>query len=1045
MKLLKTSSRYVTFLSLFTLLSNCLPVRALAQGLVQNRVIIVNADQPNIWTLEQAHYLLAQMHRRNLDLKAKSLEDLDPNEIAGLRFEVLKTLIEFGATFNQADVVSNRLFSENQEFNSQRRRELTAEGDRLRRESTTLAAEIDELESKKADAESDAEKERLDAKITSKKTRLAKVEKENENINAELKTLNVSAGELKGTTASAEFNPEKLPKGLLDEAVETAFGDEIKRFNQAPKLNASLRLDNFLQMQYEIIAKQLTLLRDELGPGERLLFLEMPQTINVAHHEANKKWAQSWWKIAGYTKRAPTGNLNRMPAPTPEPSPNEKPIKISEELDSILAGRPIGRPVPTPRPCVAGDAQRFTNTSTINISKESASSNPSIIRVSTTGTITNVRVTLDGLTHPATDQVDMLLVGPQGQNAMILSDLGGPNRADNLTITLRDGMAAPIGSLASGTYAPHNIDFTTDPFPESVPTPLGGSALSVFNNTNPNGDWRLYVMDDTEPASGSLARGWTLDITTDCQTEPVYEAEYQDQFINLDSNVGPMHPFLQSYLRTSNAEVANRLVRTVDLIPRQGSLNVNDMKLKTTAGAFNFVLSTLFGFGSQLNVQRQREQFAQFVQQELYSSAFGKGSREFGWTFTPMPGMDRLQSGVRTTYAVVVVPDDATSIVLEANGCYFPRSAYQPRNFRETKDPDWNVQNRTSRNCGGQRTKAFIVPIPTATIDGSNDFWVKRISYQPVGKGKQIVVLISGQNFSSQIGVLINGTPLRHSIGLAQPLIRDDSTAGRLTNEEFKNANITGRIERIDSNKIVFSFTMPEDFEGTPTITLVAPGKAIDLNWLTNIGINDVGPPATLSARSKDACTSPPIPGCAQVGEDMFLGDPVRPLRIDKVEAFRRASNRLNVLIHGAGFASSHRIFINGVDTPFTFVSQSLISATVDPAPLDDEIQVSLNNGEKTIKSTAVVNPMQLKIDKVTVISYEEATNRRPGVLVVRLAGSGFTSGLLRSPVKMRLNVTSSKEAFLTIPNPNQTEVVTLTDPITRISVSTVVARKPPE
>ena len=88
---------------------------------------------------------------------------------------------------------------------------------------------------------------------------------------------------------------------------------------------------------------------------------------------------------------------------------------------------------------------------------------------------------------------------------------------------------------------------------------------------------------------------------------------------------------------TNRADMTNRSVRTVDLIPRQGSLNVNDMNLQTRAGALNFALSTLFGFGSQLKVQRQREQFSQFVQQELYSSAFGKGSREFGWTFTQCP------------------------------------------------------------------------------------------------------------------------------------------------------------------------------------------------------------------------------------------------------------------------------------------------------------------------------------------------------------------------------------------------------------------------
>jgi hypothetical protein len=55
--------------------SLALPRQSVAQS--QRRVIVVTAEQPNIWTLEQAHYRLAQMHRRNLDLKAKNLEDLE--------------------------------------------------------------------------------------------------------------------------------------------------------------------------------------------------------------------------------------------------------------------------------------------------------------------------------------------------------------------------------------------------------------------------------------------------------------------------------------------------------------------------------------------------------------------------------------------------------------------------------------------------------------------------------------------------------------------------------------------------------------------------------------------------------------------------------------------------------------------------------------------------------------------------------------------------------------------------------------------------------
>ena len=1069
MKISKAIASCVSAFLSITLLLNGLAMPAQAQTL--DRVIIVNADQPNIWTLEQAHYLLAQMHRRNLDLKAKSLEDLDPNEITGLRFEVLKTMIELGATFNQADLASNRMFAQNQEFNSTRRSDLTAEADRLRNESLTLAAEIDDLENKKADAESDAEKERLDARIASKKNRLARVDKEIENINNELKTLNVSGGELRGTAPPDGFNPEKLPKGLADDAVKEAFADQLKRFNEAPKLNASLRLENFLQMQYEIIAKQLSLLRDELGPGERLLFLELPQTLNVSHHEANRKWAQSWWKIAGYTRRERQGDPREVPSPTTPPvRDNQRPIKTSQDVNSIVNGDSIPLLLDERQRCKSEHEATPTDVKAIWINDTPTSAKPSPLTATVEnmpGTVEKVTVEFRGLRHPYPDDIDMLLVGPQGQNALIWSDAGGFLPVENLDITLDDAAGSDLpdgGGLSSQSYRPSNHG-QSDKFPGDTPTPLGGSALSVFKGTNANGVWRLFIIDDDADSKGlgSIAQGWSLKITTkvNCDEPPArthQQVAYQNVFVPLNDTAGVVESNLNSYLVKSNSALTDRTVRTVELIPRQGSLNVNDMKLKTTAGAFNFLLTTLFGFGAQVNVQRQREQFAQFVQQELYSSAFGKGSREFGWTFTPMPGMDRLQSGVRTTYAVVIVPDDATSIVLEANGCYFPRSAYQPLNFKETKDPDWNVQNRTSRNCGGQRTKAFIVPIPTATIDGSNDFWVNRISYQPVGKGERIVVLISGQNFSSQIGVMINGTPLPHSIGLAQPLIRDDSNAGRLTEQDFQNEKIKGRIERIDANKIVFSFQMPADYAGTPTITLVAPGKAIDLNWLTNIGINGDDPPATLSSRNKDACKTPPTPGCAQVGTPMFSGDPPPPeFRIDRVEAFRRANNTLNVLIHGAGFAAGQKVFINGVmmtvvataparaTTSSTLVSQTLISATIKPAPLDDQIQIAIDNSKKTIKSTGVVNPLQLRIDKVTVVSYEEPTNRRRGVLVVRLEGLGFTNGLRTTPRRVQLNVTSSKEAFLTIPNPNQSEIVTLTDPVTTISVSTLVIRKPPE
>src|SRR4030095_15354857 len=42
----------------------------------------------------------------------------------------------------------------------------------------------------------------------------------------------------------------------------------------------------------------------------------------------------------------------------------------------------------------------------------------------------------------------------------------------------------------------------------------GGLALSIFNGTNPNGTWSLYIVDDAGGDIGQFAGGWTLTITS---------------------------------------------------------------------------------------------------------------------------------------------------------------------------------------------------------------------------------------------------------------------------------------------------------------------------------------------------------------------------------------------------------------------------------------------------------------------------------------------------------------------------------------------------
>jgi uncharacterized repeat protein (TIGR01451 family) len=161
---------------------------------------------------------------------------------------------------------------------------------------------------------------------------------------------------------------------------------------------------------------------------------------------------------------------------------------------------------------------RATNSTLINIvDNDPASVYPSSILVSgLSGTVRKVTVTLNGFSHGYPDDVDLLLVSPSGQKIMLMSDAGGGNAVDNLTITFDDaGLSLPDAlGLTNTTYAPGNFDITTDAFPSPAPPPPYSTLLSSLNQLDPNGAWQLFVWDDERRDSGSITRGWTLTITT---------------------------------------------------------------------------------------------------------------------------------------------------------------------------------------------------------------------------------------------------------------------------------------------------------------------------------------------------------------------------------------------------------------------------------------------------------------------------------------------------------------------------------------------------
>jgi subtilisin-like proprotein convertase family protein len=199
-------------------------------------------------------------------------------------------------------------------------------------------------------------------------------------------------------------------------------------------------------------------------------------------------------------------------------------------------------------PAMAAAADTFSNTDGITINdgfcnpESPATPYPSQITVSgLVGTITDVNVTLSGLTHTFPDDVAVLLVGPGDETVVLMQDTGDGDPVSGVNLTFDDAATGPLpasSQIVSGTYLPtvgNEAGGCSDAFTAPAPQGPYGSSLSVFNGTDPNGTWSLYVVDDNEGDTGSIS-GWSLEITVPDAGQAI--ADLQEQVAGLGLSKG---------------------------------------------------------------------------------------------------------------------------------------------------------------------------------------------------------------------------------------------------------------------------------------------------------------------------------------------------------------------------------------------------------------------------------------------------------------------------------------------------------------------------
>lgn len=138
---------------------------------------------------------------------------------------------------------------------------------------------------------------------------------------------------------------------------------------------------------------------------------------------------------------------------------------------------------------------------------------PSMVNVhSVTGPVQRVSLQLF-LQHAYPNDLDILLVSPDGRGVVVMSDVGGTSPVTGAIIYIADFYAGPLPTTITGTSAsgrPTNIG-GVDTWPIPAPKVTFGTDFAHFNGGPANGTWQLFVIDDASPDGGTLLQ-WTLQV-----------------------------------------------------------------------------------------------------------------------------------------------------------------------------------------------------------------------------------------------------------------------------------------------------------------------------------------------------------------------------------------------------------------------------------------------------------------------------------------------------------------------------------------------------
>ncbi|HIG76180.1 MAG TPA: T9SS type A sorting domain-containing protein [Bacteroidetes bacterium] len=213
---------------------------------------------------------------------------------------------------------------------------------------------------------------------------------------------------------------------------------------------------------------------------------------------------------------------------------------------------------------------------------------PTTITVSgLAGAITDVDVSIAGLSHSNPGDLDVFVEAPNADNVWLFSDQANGTPATDVDVVFDDQTPGqpPIpfsGPLTSGSYIPANVGSTSDAFDAPAPTPSGSVRLSDFNGDDPNGTWTLWSDDDATNNTGEYDE-WCVIITTDASPNTDPTSDTVTDGASFDVEIGSTYSATYAF---SDADGDDTVTVTTSDLPAGFSASPTDGNPATVEVAF---------------------------------------------------------------------------------------------------------------------------------------------------------------------------------------------------------------------------------------------------------------------------------------------------------------------------------------------------------------------------------------------------------------------------------------------------------------------------